>query len=173
MPQILLRTGCGLAAAPRGGAVFALAIRMVKGHLGERGGGLSSIDVADARLDERREIVGVVSSVAASWIRSLELRSGRRQRSPRIGSRERRRRVGRSPDQQPHLRGACESACVSPCSTTQPRAFFPRRRSIRDNVQFCSGLVDLVQGVGRYHGGCHRLAFAGKRFVGLVAQDIA
>ena len=43
----------------------------------------------------------------------------------------------------------------------------------RDSVQFCSGLVDLVVGVGRHGGGGHRLTLAGKRFVGLVAEDIA
>ena len=42
-----------------------------------------------------------------------------------------------------------------------------RRRSVR------SGLVDLVVGVGCHVGGGHRLAFAGERFVGLVAEDIA
>ena len=43
----------------------------------------------------------------------------------------------------------------------------------RDGVQFCSGLVDLVVCVGRHGGGGHRLALAGERFVGLVAEDIA
>ena len=43
----------------------------------------------------------------------------------------------------------------------------------RDRVQFCSGLVDLVVCVGRHGGGGHRLALAGERFVGLVAEDIA
>ena len=43
----------------------------------------------------------------------------------------------------------------------------------RDGVQFCSGLVDLVVCVRRYGGGSHRLALAGERFVGLVAEDIA
>ncbi len=43
----------------------------------------------------------------------------------------------------------------------------------RDGVQFCSGLVDLVVGVGRHGGGGHRLALAGERFVGLVAENIA
>ena len=43
----------------------------------------------------------------------------------------------------------------------------------RDSVQFCSGLVDLVVCVGHHRGGGHRLALAGERFVGLVAEDIA
>ena len=43
----------------------------------------------------------------------------------------------------------------------------------RDSVQFCSGLVDLVVGVGHHGGGGHRLTLAGERFVGLVAEDIA
>src|ERR1700733_11557360 len=34
----------------------------------------------------------------------------------------------------------------------------------RDGVQFCSGLVDLVVGVGRQGGGGHRLTLAGERF---------
>jgi hypothetical protein len=38
--------------------------------------------------------------------------------------------------------------------------------------QFCSGLVDLVVGVGHHGGGSHCLALAGERFVGLVAEDI-
>ena len=46
-------------------------------------------------------------------------------------------------------------------------------RLFRDSVQFCSGLVDLVVGVGHHGGGGHRLALAGERFVGLVAEDIA
>jgi hypothetical protein len=43
----------------------------------------------------------------------------------------------------------------------------------RDRVQLCSGLVDLVVGVGRHGGGGHRLTLAGERFVGLVAEDVA
>ena len=39
--------------------------------------------------------------------------------------------------------------------------------------EFCSGLVDLVVCVGYHGGGGHRLALAGKRFVGLVAEDVA
>jgi hypothetical protein len=39
--------------------------------------------------------------------------------------------------------------------------------------EFCSGLVDLVVGVGRHGGGGHRLTLAGERFIGLVAEDIA
>jgi hypothetical protein len=36
-----------------------------------------------------------------------------------------------------------------------------------------SGLVDLVVCVGHHGGGGHRLAAAGERFVGLVAEDFA
>ena len=43
----------------------------------------------------------------------------------------------------------------------------------QDSVQFCSGLVDLVVCVGHHGGGGHRLAAAGERFVGLVAEDFA
>ena len=43
----------------------------------------------------------------------------------------------------------------------------------RDRVQFCSGQVDLVVCVGRHGGGAHRLARAGERFVGLIAEEIA
>ena len=43
----------------------------------------------------------------------------------------------------------------------------------RDGVQFCSGLVDLVVGVGHHGGGGHRLALVGERFVGLVAEHFA
>ena len=43
----------------------------------------------------------------------------------------------------------------------------------RDSVQFCSGLVDLVVGVGRHFGGGPSLALAGERFIGLVAEDLA
>src|ERR1700754_4958553 len=35
------------------------------------------------------------------------------------------------------------------------------------------GLVDLVVGVRRHGGGGHRLALAGERLVGLIAEDIA
>jgi hypothetical protein len=38
--------------------------------------------------------------------------------------------------------------------------------------EFCSGLVDLVVGIGRHRGGGHRLTLAGERFVGLVAEDL-
>ena len=37
----------------------------------------------------------------------------------------------------------------------------------------CSGLVDLVVGVGRDGGGGHRLALVDERFVGRLAEDIA
>jgi hypothetical protein len=40
-------------------------------------------------------------------------------------------------------------------------------------VEFRSGLVDLVVGVGRHGGDGHRLTLAGERFVSLVAEDIA
>ena len=43
-----------------------------------------------------------------------------------------------------------------------------RRHSV-----LCSGLVDLVVGVGHHRGGGHRLTLAGERFVGLVAEDFA
>ncbi len=47
------------------------------------------------------------------------------------------------------------------------------RHSLRDRVQFCSGLVDLAIGV-RHHIGCgHRLTLAGESFVRLFAEDIA
>src|SRR5258708_4782766 len=46
-------------------------------------------------------------------------------------------------------------------------------RLIRDPVQFCSGLVDLVVRIGRHGGGGHCLALAGERFVGLMAEHIA
>jgi hypothetical protein len=43
----------------------------------------------------------------------------------------------------------------------------------RDRVQFCSGLVDLIECVGDHRGGGHCFALVGERFVGLVAEDIA
>src|ERR1700752_1169408 len=43
----------------------------------------------------------------------------------------------------------------------------------RDRVEVCSGLVDLVVGVGQHGGGGHRLSLAGERFVGRVAEDVA
>ena len=48
-----------------------------------------------------------------------------------------------------------------------------RNSLIRDGVQFCSGLVDLVVCVG--DDGClgHRLTLTGERFVGLMAEHIA
>jgi hypothetical protein len=39
--------------------------------------------------------------------------------------------------------------------------------------EFCSGLVDLVAGVGCHGGGGHLFARTGERFVGLVAEDTA
>ena len=39
--------------------------------------------------------------------------------------------------------------------------------------EFCSGLVDLVVGVGHHLGGGHRLTLTGERFVGLLAEHIA
>ncbi len=39
--------------------------------------------------------------------------------------------------------------------------------------EFCSGLVDLVVGVGHHRGRGHRRTLAGERFVGLVAMDFA
>jgi hypothetical protein len=47
------------------------------------------------------------------------------------------------------------------------------QQSLRDGVEFCSGLVDLVICVGGYLGVAHCLALAGERFVGLVAEDLA
>jgi hypothetical protein len=41
-------------------------------------------------------------------------------------------------------------------------------RLFRDHIQLCSGLVDLVIGVGHHGGGGHRLTLADERFVGLV-----
>jgi hypothetical protein len=41
----------------------------------------------------------------------------------------------------------------------------------RARVEFCSGLFDLVVGVGHHRGGGHRLTLAGERFVGLVAEE--
>ena len=43
----------------------------------------------------------------------------------------------------------------------------------RDGLQLCSGLVDLVVGVGHHLGGGHRLTLAGERFVGRLTEDIA
>jgi hypothetical protein len=42
----------------------------------------------------------------------------------------------------------------------------------RDGVQFCSGLVDLVVGVGHHLGGGHRLTVAGERFVSLIVVNV-
>ena len=39
--------------------------------------------------------------------------------------------------------------------------------------EFCSGLVDLVVGVGHNLCGGHRLTLAGERFVGRLAEDVA
>jgi hypothetical protein len=39
--------------------------------------------------------------------------------------------------------------------------------------ELCSGLVDLVVGVGRHLGGRHRLTLAGERFVDRLTEDIA
>ena len=45
--------------------------------------------------------------------------------------------------------------------------------SISRRLQFCSGLVDLVVGVG-HHGGCgHRFTHVNERLVGRLAEDIA
>src|SRR6202051_2715010 len=48
-----------------------------------------------------------------------------------------------------------------------------RRVVISRRTKFCSGLVDLVVGVGRDGGGGHRLTALGERFVGLVAEYFA
>ena len=50
---------------------------------------------------------------------------------------------------------------------------FPLAAFSAGAFEFCSGLVDLVVGVGNHGGGRHRPSFAGERFVGLVAEDIA
>jgi hypothetical protein len=39
--------------------------------------------------------------------------------------------------------------------------------------EFCSGLVDLVVGVGHHLGGGHRFALASERFVRRLAEDFA
>ena len=46
-------------------------------------------------------------------------------------------------------------------------------RLLRDSVQICSRLVDLVVSVGRHGGGRHRLTLAGERLIGLVADGRA
>jgi hypothetical protein len=46
-------------------------------------------------------------------------------------------------------------------------------RLFRDRFQLCSGLLDLVVCIRHHGGGGHGFALAGKRFVGLVAEDIA
>ena len=43
---------------------------------------------------------------------------------------------------------------------------------LRDSVQFCSSLVDLVVCVGGHGRGAHRLALAGERLVGLVITAV-
>ena len=55
-----------------------------------------------------------------------------------------------------------------------------RRRSSSGHSVFsagvfesCSGLVDLVVGVGRHSGGGHRFTLVGERFVGRLAEDFA
>ena len=55
-----------------------------------------------------------------------------------------------------------------------PRERSGSRRRVSARVfEFCSGLVDLVVCVGRHGGGGHRLALAGERFVGRLAEDVA
>ena len=71
------------------------------------------------------------------------------------GTRDRRRASPRS----------SHSASPRTLRKSKPRSLF------RDGVQFGSGLVDLVVGVVRHFGGGHRLAFAGERFVGVVAEE--
>jgi hypothetical protein len=44
---------------------------------------------------------------------------------------------------------------------------------LRDRVQFCSGLVDLVECVRRHGSGRHRLTFPGERFVGYDESHLA
>jgi hypothetical protein len=45
-------------------------------------------------------------------------------------------------------------------------------RLFRHGLHLCSGLVDLVVGVGRHGGGAHPLTTSGERIVGLVTEDI-
>ena len=47
------------------------------------------------------------------------------------------------------------------------------RRLFRDGIQFRSGLVDLVVGVGHHLCGGHRLTLAGQRLVGRLTEHIA
>ena len=46
-------------------------------------------------------------------------------------------------------------------------------RLFRDSVQFRSGLVDLVEGVGCHRGGSHAFALAGELFVGRLTEHLA
>src|SRR5215472_424307 len=59
------------------------------------------------------------------------------------------------------------------CTPTTRRAPPLLRGHSAGVFEFCSGLVDLVVGVGHHGGGGHRLALAGERFVGLVAEGFA
>ena len=46
-------------------------------------------------------------------------------------------------------------------------------RLFRDRVQFCSGLVDLIECVGCHGGVGHAFPGAGEGFVGLVVENVA
>jgi hypothetical protein len=58
-------------------------------------------------------------------------------------------------------------------SDTETMFETPVGRLFRDGVQFCSGLVDLVVGVGHRGDRGHRLTLVGEGFVGIVAENIA
>ena len=59
-------------------------------------------------------------------------------------------------------------------STTLTRTFETLVcRLFQDSVQFRSGLVDLVVGVGRHGGGGHRFTLTREGFVGLTTQHLA
>jgi hypothetical protein len=47
----------------------------------------------------------------------------------------------------------------------------PSHRASPKAFEFCSGLVDLVVGVGHHRGGGHRLTLVGGRFVGRLAKN--
>jgi hypothetical protein len=69
----------------------------------------------------------------------------------------------------------CTGCHTKPCSTRQSRLTFETlvTRLFRDGIQFCSGLVDLVVGVGHHLGGGHRFTLSGERLVGRFTEHIA
>ena len=73
----------------------------------------------------------------------------------------------------PVVRRTCET--VRPGTTGDVRSHGERLECglFRDDIQFCSGLVDLVVRVVRHGGGRHRLALAGERLVGRLTEHIA